>query len=345
MKDFITLNCFENFKCTNKNCSDNCCIGWEIDVDDETLKFYKSLEGDFAKKLEKNIKIGSPGHFIMDKEGRCPFLNKNNLCDIILELGEDKIPYICKNHPRFYTWLEGRTEMGIGIACEEGARLLLTEENLYIKGEITSLNELEEALTLARETAIFIIKNKNIHYFERLLIFNEFAKEIDELLFFEDIKGIKEKAKLYKGVNSYIKYEGESGIESLKREDFLKIYKELEPINKDWEEYLDKLICDLQKLNKKDGEFNQFLKVNAKRYENLFIYFVFRYFLKSLDDGELIPKANFIIASVLFILLADFTDYIKNGSLQKVANAVMYSKEVEYSDENINYLYEKLSEF
>ena len=342
MNDYVTLNCYKSFKCTNKECSDNCCIGWEIDVDKETMKFYKTLTGPLAKRLEGNIENSDTCHFILDDKGRCPFLNKDNLCDIILELGEDKIPYICKNHPRFYTWLSERTEMGIGLACEEGARLLCEENNLHIINQSSYLKTLEDALILARDTAIFIIKNKEVNFFERLLILDEFAKEIDDLLFFEEVDEIIEKAEFYKGITDFIKYENASGYGELNKSDFIKIFKELEPINRKWEEYIDRLICDTKSIKNKD--IRKFLKENEKRYENISVYFIFRYFLKALDDMDLISKVKLCIASVIFILTADFTEYEKNGSLQGFANAVMYSKEVEYSDENLNYLYNRLSE-
>ena len=124
-KNLYTLGCFRDFRCTASKCSDNCCIGWEIDIDEETAKYYASVKGKLGKRLSENIACdGECFCFSMDENDRCPFLNKDNLCDIIITLGEDKIPYICKNHPRFYNWLEDRTECGIGICCEEGAREL-----------------------------------------------------------------------------------------------------------------------------------------------------------------------------------------------------------------------------
>ena len=30
---------FNEFACIGGACEDNCCIGWEVDIDDEVLKF------------------------------------------------------------------------------------------------------------------------------------------------------------------------------------------------------------------------------------------------------------------------------------------------------------------
>ena len=43
------------FICTADRCTDNCCIGWEIDIDEKSLEYYESVEGDFGEKLKNNI--------------------------------------------------------------------------------------------------------------------------------------------------------------------------------------------------------------------------------------------------------------------------------------------------
>ncbi len=52
---------FDSFKCTAGSCSDNCCIGWEIDIDDETLLKYKSLNSPFANELNKSYTVSPDG--------------------------------------------------------------------------------------------------------------------------------------------------------------------------------------------------------------------------------------------------------------------------------------------
>ena len=36
---------YPEFRCVGSACSDNCCIGWEINIDPKTLTFYKSVQG------------------------------------------------------------------------------------------------------------------------------------------------------------------------------------------------------------------------------------------------------------------------------------------------------------
>ena len=57
---YIFPSYYKNFKCIGSECKHNCCIGWEIDVDEETAEIYKNVPGDFGKKLRENIKVNAP---------------------------------------------------------------------------------------------------------------------------------------------------------------------------------------------------------------------------------------------------------------------------------------------
>ena len=70
---------YRKFRCIADKCRDNCCIGWEIDIDDETADFYRSVEGEFGERLKDSINEGS---FILTEDERCPFLSRRGLCDI-----------------------------------------------------------------------------------------------------------------------------------------------------------------------------------------------------------------------------------------------------------------------
>ena len=121
---------YKKFKCISDKCKHNCCVGWEIDIDEDTVEYYSSLNGELADRIRKNIE-GDPPHFVLDERERCPFLNKNGLCDIICELGESAICDICRLHPRFCNFYDDFTEIGLGLSCEEAARIILTEEEKF----------------------------------------------------------------------------------------------------------------------------------------------------------------------------------------------------------------------
>ena len=117
---------YEHFKCIADKCRHSCCIGWEIDIDDYTMKIYDSIGGELGGKLRSNINVTSDGaRFILDKNERCPFLCENGLCELILEKGEDILCDICTDHPRFRNFYSDRIEMGLGLCCEAAAVLIL----------------------------------------------------------------------------------------------------------------------------------------------------------------------------------------------------------------------------
>ncbi len=120
---------YNNFRCIADKCEHNCCIGWEIDIDEDTLSLYKEIGGELGKRLSDNISLDGCPHFILKEHDRCPFLNKNGLCDIITELGDGALCDICADHPRYRNYFDDRLEMGLGLCCEEAARIILSNEH------------------------------------------------------------------------------------------------------------------------------------------------------------------------------------------------------------------------
>lgn len=141
-----------SFQCIASRCRDNCCIGWEIDIDEETDQFYRNVKGDFGKRLEDGIsREGTPHFRLRGEKERCAFLNDDNLCDIFIHLGEEHLCGICREHPRFYEWYEeipglpDWTETGLGLCCEEAARLFVSESGpLRLTAEWESGDEREQ---------------------------------------------------------------------------------------------------------------------------------------------------------------------------------------------------------
>lgn len=119
-----------DFKCIADKCRHSCCVGWEIDVDASTLARYRALDGEIRRKITESIEENEDGaHFRLGEDERCPHLNEKGLCRIISTLGEGYLCDICREHPRFYHECGGAWECGLGLACEEAARVVLACEN------------------------------------------------------------------------------------------------------------------------------------------------------------------------------------------------------------------------
>ena len=117
---------YPEFRCIASRCGHTCCAGWEIDIDGESLARYERLPGDFGERLRRSLSREGTPHFILEAGERCPLLNRDNLCDLILHEGEDALCQICRDHPRFRNYFSGRVEMGLGLVCEEAGRLILS---------------------------------------------------------------------------------------------------------------------------------------------------------------------------------------------------------------------------
>ena len=184
---------YKDFCCIAGNCRHSCCIGWEIEIDSETAGFYKKVPGPFGEKLRGNIDFNENGGiFRLCEKERCPFLNKNGLCDIIINLGEDSLCQICSDHPRFRNFYESRTEIGLGLCCEEAARLVLEKTGKTSLIEIgedenSGFPSSEEDLFFSFRKKIFdIIQNRKKSIEERISeAFELFGKRILEINFSE----------------------------------------------------------------------------------------------------------------------------------------------------------------
>ena len=57
---------YNEFRCTAGNCRHSCCVGWEIDIDDESLARFSKEDGALGDELRKNISLENGAHFILD---------------------------------------------------------------------------------------------------------------------------------------------------------------------------------------------------------------------------------------------------------------------------------------
>lgn len=317
---------YDDFICSADKCSDNCCIGWEICIDSETSEKYRSTKGDFGKRLCSSIDFGDEPSFILKGE-RCPFLNEKNLCDIIINMGEENLCQICRDHPRYFEWYGNTKEGGIGLSCEEGARLILTDGCYgdYYESETDEAADEDfdqEAFSLlfsVRERIFDILSDLSLPVEAR---FSEILSLVDAT---EAIMG----SQIPERVMWEFSFKDElKGI--------ISVLEKTEPIDEKWTEQL----INLRK-SVKDIPDISLSKEEEKYAERLFAYFVWRYFLKSVFDGCLTEKIRFALFSVTTI----FALYRSQGEgFEKLLrSAVLYSKQMEYSDENLDIFYDSLN--
>lgn len=316
-----------DFKCSADRCSDNCCIGWEIDIDERTADFYSRVKGDFGARLEENIAHGECSSFILKGE-RCPFLNEKNLCDIIINLGEEHLCQICRDHPRYYEWFGDIKEGGVGLCCEEGAKLILTAEK---PAELTEREISDEENDEFDEGLFAVLYEAREVIFDILTDEQYCIKEkVTKLLSFSE--------QLQVNIDNYNDVIPESyEVISEGRGDMLSVLKSLtalEPIDEKWTDYLDSIIGDFRQAESEE---------DISLYQiNLLIYYIYRYFLKGTFDGEILSKVKLACVStavISYLVSREKADFKETVNISK-----LFSKQTEYSQENIDLLCEMFYE-
>lgn len=172
---------YKRFKCIADKCTHSCCIGWEIDIDSETLEKYKGLRGGYGEGIINSVSLEDAPHFKLCAHDRCPHLDENGLCKIILNVGEEYLCTICREHPRFYNYTSV-AEVGLGMSCIEAARLILSSPDYDIQEELGEVEAYEDEglfdCRAERQKIYGILRNEGASYTTRLAeIYREYGIE------------------------------------------------------------------------------------------------------------------------------------------------------------------------
>jgi len=328
---------YKNFHCIADKCKNSCCsAGWEIDIDDETAKFYENVTGEFGDKLKKNIATNSENSskcFILDKNNNCPFLNEHKLCQIYINLGEENLCNICTEHPRFYEWFKDVKEVGIGLCCEEAARIIISEKENFSTYEIEIPHENCDDYSDEIFSYIFNAREKIISY----LNYGKLKSNIRDILWYCNT--------IQQNIDSnLLDYEEIFNIKKYNLTDITKILNyllTLEPNDAGWIEYLQNCIEIYKKSSNKISEFENSHPEVFEYLKNISIYFIWRYFLKGVFYEEIISKISLMAISVAVLEVLYFCKWLENGDFALedcIEITKNYSEEIEYNEENIQRL-------
>ena len=265
-----------------------------------------NMSGDLGKRIRSSISDGDIPHFITGKDGRCPLLDENNLCRIIRELGEENLCQICADHPRYKNYLSDRVEMGLGMCCEVSAKLILTQVE---KSKFVPLNSTDDITDDAdfleyREGILNILQDRTLPLDTRIRKLN-----ID--------------------------------IPNFSFNELFEIYFNLERLDESWEgslSYIKDLDCIDENLFKDEKWQTAF--------EQLTVYFIYRHLHDGFCDFREDSIISFAIVSAKLLAGICTGFYKKHGKLSLddfIGFAREYSAEIEYSDENMEKLFETAS--
>lgn len=346
---------YEDFKCIGGECTDSCCIGWELDIDEESYEAYKKAGGDFGKRLRESMVDGSDeteecNTFRLNGD-RCPFLNEKNLCDIYIHLGEKSLCKVCTEYPRFTVEYENTKEKSMALSCEVVGKLLFEREDrvTFIEKEIPYEEIFEECLPMfvkeieyIRDRSIAILQNRTDGIYDRVKRFLTFVSKAQEII----NKGSEDENLIELLENLDIDCPNfKSGELKPFIEEVCYLLGELYVLGDEWTEVFSEF---KSKLNEEViYEFEKYRKDNKMLdiwYENIMVYFVFRYFTKGVYDCDVISRAKFAFLGFFAIrglAAIRYQNLRKFDITDMIMVAKAYSKEVEHSEGNIAYLMEE----
>lgn len=228
----------EKFKCIGSECTDTCCAGWDINIDENSLERYKNSTGVLKRLVDGKFLVGdtnddffNAGYMILKDGSMCPFLNENMLCDIHGGVGEENLCITCKSYPRIFNIVDGIYEKSALASCEEICRLaLMSKEKMEFIEVDENLDEDNIEIRRIIDTEAFAGTESLIQYFweirilsiniiqcseysidERLSILKRFYSKIDSLKLEGDLEGLEEFFEDYfKGIFNYQEYIKES---------------------------------------------------------------------------------------------------------------------------------------
>ena len=292
---------YEAFRCTAGACRHSCCIGWEIDIDDTSAARYTALPGEMGERIRAAIEPGEPPHFRLCDAGRCAMLREDNLCEIQRTLGEGALCDICRDHPRYRVFLPGRTEIGLGLCCEEAARLLLSQtEKVTLCGEVSAAPPRESVeLLLFRQKLLDAAQDRRLSLGGRM----------QKILSLAGASLPRRTARTWAA-----------------------FFAALEPLEEEFPEALSRLDGAV--------DFAGFHAVSAAwetEYEQLLVYFLLRHLLA--DEGRGLPqRATFAVLSTATLYALGAATRTEKGAVsfaERVELARLWSASMEYSEENM----------
>lgn len=335
---------YGQFRCLASDCPDTCCAGWEVVLDKEALEQYEQLEGKntelYTHIAQAQRQDGDDWIFQLESDGRCPFLNRQNLCDIQDALGEKGLCRTCHLYPRFITDFGGVREMGLSLSCPEAARIILSHKGKIIfeshddPSIPPSLNELDAeqyfAVRQIRESLLKLAQASPLPVDERCALMLRLARKGQKKLKKRKYSAVQ---KLCERFDPHLMmgelrlcYQRCAETDPTPYALFPETLLTLSILRPAWKDRLEKeaqtlVLEPLTYIHPLDPEFEQ----------QLLTTFVYRYVMRAASDGSLSALTKLCIFSMLAVRVLG-----QGYDIPQLTGLVhLYSREIEHDEDNI----------
>lgn len=325
---------YKKFQCIAGECPDTCCAGWQIVIDDRTREKYRRAEGAFGNRLHNSIDWKES--CFQQYEGRCAFLNDENLCDIYQEAGKEMLCRTCRNYPRHIEEFEGSREISLSLSCPEAARLILScrEPVQFLTAEKAGEEEYEDfdfflytKLTDARDLMIRLLQDRREPVSLRLAMVLSLGHDLQrrirsgQLFLVDQLLERYGKEGAFRRMEERIKpYRVDKKSRSRLVRELFEIFGELELLKADWPQYVKRAEQGLAQEEEQFAAGEEAAQVTAGEetaaewkketqdetsweiwMEQLMVYFVFTYFCGAVYDENAYGKIKLAVVSTLLI--------------------------------------------
>ena len=303
----VQFDYVNSFSCLAGACPDTCCKDWQIILDCDAIARYASLPGELGEQVRAAMVTENGETRFREQDGKCVLLRKDGLCPLQAAYGAEMLCRTCFTHPRFTEEYGQTAELTLSASCPEAARLLLEHDAPLTLTETDDGGpvvpndldpELYPALFAARAASIRLAQDRTRPIADRLALILLLARRVQRLLRLRSRNG--------RFFPCWM------------------VLNNMEHLTRRFEAMLDAAVSqETPPASFRDAFFVQ--------YENLTVYFLFRYALKAVNDRQYLARVEQCVFHLLCLreLSADA------ATVQELTEVVsLYSKEVEHSAEN-----------
>jgi lysine-N-methylase len=197
---------YHAFRCIGADCEDSCCVGWSVNVDEQTYQAYQQCEDpELGPRLRELVTINaaathSGGYAGITLSGpACPFLSEG-WCGIQSKLGAQYLSIMCATYPRVMNVVDDVLERSLDLSCPEAARIMLLdpepmefdeEEGAAHDARVGQLPVLSTAIETSgkpyrlfreiRGRVIKLLQNRGYPLRKRLLMLGLYCDQLQEI--------------------------------------------------------------------------------------------------------------------------------------------------------------------
>ncbi len=369
---------YDRFVCLGAECEDTCCKGWQIEIDRKTYEAYRKVKGRLGLRLRLGMdskrrcfRMRRRACVFYNSDGLCDVyreLGRDGLCQSCKEYPRHKEDYgqlqevmlslSCPEAARMI--LEDETSGAWVEKIQKDRERVSGRELWEVSRRI--LADLEKV----REVTARIWRDRQIPWNERLAMGLAFAHDVQRHWDTEEDRTwwAEKLARRYLASGAPERFhkklqemEGDKSLSGKKRPrwaerrirmaGWLRQMRGMEPVLEDWSKLLDEMCTvlyhdwDWEKYHTLCEEFDRENTMLAQAWENLALYFLNTFLLGAVYDGDVFGKVKLAVFGVLVIrerCLFVYGTQGKAGKEAMIRAAWQYSRQVENSDKNLEFL-------